>query len=166
LLSVSTMPTTRLELELESNPRFLTLERTVQRIGIGLMALFVVAGALGVFGDGVVSTATARAGSLTVTYERVTRQTVRSTMTIEAASPDVARIGFDRAFLDEMTIHETRPRELEMRSEADRVVFLVPAINGLATLRLHIEPLGPGVHRTRVTTQDGGRVELRQIVLF
>lgn len=146
---------------------FLRRERIVQRAGIGFLALFVLAGAAGAFGTGPLSQVAIRSGGITLTGERFTRQTYRTTLEIEAQAPDdrTVEMRVSRAFLSVVDLLEVRPVSALNRLEPDVAVFEVPAARGKAILELQYEPQRNGVLDIEVSV-GGDAAAVRQIVFF
>jgi hypothetical protein len=154
-------------LEIDREDGFASRERHVQRAGIAILTVLVLLGAAGLFGDGPLSRAEARDQSLTVEYQRFTRQSARHVVGIDSGARGTqARIAFDNAFLQHYAIEEVRPPRVEIEDHGGQLVFIVPTTNGAARLELHLEALEPGVFSTRIHVEGGGTTTVRQIVFF
>jgi hypothetical protein len=148
---------------------FLKRERAAQRAGIVVLALFVVAGAAGLFGDGPLSDARVDNGAVTVSFERFSRQAFRTELEIAADAPPGAapvEIRLRREFLSAIDVLEVRPVNALKRLEETAVIFEVPSSGGRAFLQLQYEPKRPGVLRTDVHVGTHAAVHVRQIVFF
>lgn len=147
---------------------FLRRERHAQRVGTGILTLFVLAGAAGLFGNGPLSQVVETSGVLTVTYERFTRQSVHSELAIEAGVPPAAaaEIRVAREFLDMVDLVDVRPVGALKRLEENAAVFEVPAPGGRVWLQLRYAPQRYGVLRTDIVVGSGAPAHVRQIVFF
>lgn len=155
-------------LQMHRADEFARLEAQVQRAGLVVLTMFLVLGAAGLFGNGPLSRVQSTTGNLTVEYERFTRQTTLHEIVVEAATGGIpeARISFDKSFLDQYVIEETRPRQAKTEDHGDRLTFLVPTIDGMARLALRLEASNPGLFSTRVSLEGGSSSEIRQLVFF
>jgi hypothetical protein len=153
---------------IDTSATFLRRERAVQRIGLGLLSLFVVAGLAGAFGNGPLAATTIRSGNTTIRFERFTRQSFRTEfeISIVGVSTPTVSITIARTFLDQIEMLEARPPESLKRLDDDLATFDVPARNGAATLVLQYQPKNYGVLHADVTAAQQPPVRVRQIVFF
>jgi hypothetical protein len=156
-------------LDIDRPERFLARERRAQRIGAGVLVLFIIAGASGLFGGGPVSHATARSGAIEVGYERFGRLThhtaTRIRVTTTAADGQPVTVYVDRDFLEHVSLLEIRPAGAQKALDADSAIFEVPAAQGAAHLELHYEPQRFGSLQIQIGTGPE-RVAVRQLVFF
>jgi hypothetical protein len=153
---------------INTSATFLRRERALQRIGLGLLSLFVVAGLAGAFGNGPLAATTIRSGNITIRFERFTRQSFRTEfeVSIASVSTPTVTITIPRTFLDRIEMLETRPPESLKRLGDHVATFEVPATNGVATLVLHYHPRNYGVLHADVIAAQQPPVPVRQIVFF
>lgn len=74
-------------LEIERDDRFVARERVVHRVAVAVMLLAVVAGALGVFGAGPLTSATVHGDDFTVTFDRFARNGAPLQVTVRTTGP-------------------------------------------------------------------------------
>jgi hypothetical protein len=155
-------------LAIDTPEPFLRRERAVQRVGLGLLTLFVVAGLAGAFGNGPLAATTIRSGNTTIRFERFTRQTFRTELevSISGANTPTISITVPRTFLDNVDMLEARPLDSLKRLDDDLATFEVPARNGAASLVLHYQPKNYGVLHADVSAGQQPPVRVRQIVFF
>lgn len=148
---------------------FLQRERAAQQVGVVLLALFVVAGAAGLFGDGPLSRAVVTGGAVTVTYERFARQTLGTELEVATQAPTTGapvEIRLRREFLRNIDVLEMRPPNALKRLDEEAAIFEVPSSGARAVLHLHYEPKRPGVLRTEVRVAAEPIAHVRQVVFF
>jgi hypothetical protein len=148
---------------------FLRRERAAQKLGVVLLALFVLAGAAGLFGNGPLSHAMVTSGAVSVTFERFTRQTLRTALEVAADAPMTGapiEIRVGREFLSAIDVLETRPFDALKRLDADAAIFEVPSSGGKAFLQLQYEPTRAGLLQTDVSVGAQSTAHVRQIVFF
>lgn len=101
------------ELELEQDPEFQRLDWRLQRLGWGVMLLFILAAASGLLGRGPLAKATiARPGSpLTVEYNRLIRHGTeeRMMLRLDSLAPGETRVTLDSALLAAIEIRRVTP---------------------------------------------------------
>ncbi len=140
----------------------------VQRVGWFVLAIFVLAAAVGLFSEGPLSRTTATGDRLNIVYERFQRYAaatgLRVTMTPRAGAADMSlRIGRD--FLDDFTIERMNPQASAARPDSGGIVFLFPAPSvGAATVYLGVRPKGIGLNRSTFALDDTDAVMLTQLI--
>ena len=157
------------ELDLERPLKFLERERMAQRIGVGVLTLFVLAGAAGAFGNGPLSRASAE-GATHLTYERFGRTTAATSVVISvetsAADGVPVRFRLDRTFLDGVDELEVRPADALKGLDEGSVFFEVPAAGGQGHVELRYKPGRPGVFHTLVSPENGRPSRVWQLIYF
>lgn len=156
------------DLTIDRPDRFLRHERTAQKIGVGVLSLFVAAGLAGMFGNGPLANASITSGSLTLRFERFTRQTFRTELdiSVDGVNTPTVELTMPRAFLDRLDMVELRPPDSLKRIDGEVATFEVPAHNGSASLVLQYEPKTYGVLEADVSAGGGQPAHVRQIVFF
>jgi hypothetical protein len=158
------------QLEIDRPQEFIDHERRAQRVGVVLMTLFALAGAVGLFGSGVASHAQQTGDRLRVDYERFGRQTVRSSLDITVATQarDGERVSVrvEREFFNRVSLLEVRPSNAHIALDKDSAIFEVPAFGGQAHLELHYEPEKTGTLQATIAVAGGGSVHVAQFVYF
>jgi hypothetical protein len=154
-------------LEISEDMRYQRREWVVQRVGWGLMAGFVAAGAAGLFGSGPLARAAVDTGGLRVEYDRYARLDAPTEMTIEAtdARSDL-RIWISRDFLAATEVEHITPEPDSTELHADRVVHVfrgtkVAAPRGVS---LDLRPRRLGPRSGALGLEGGASAEIHQIV--
>jgi hypothetical protein len=152
-LAVETMPQASppRALEIEEDMAFQRRNWLAERIGWAIMALVLVAAALGAFAVGPLSWTTARdaAGTLVVEYERMQRQSAPATVKVriapQAVTAEGVTIEVDEAFADAFKITEIRPQPAQSMAVANGMRFRFDAApNEPATIYFHLSPENVG----------------------
>lgn len=144
-------------------------EWRIERIGWVLMAAVVIAGLLGVWGHGPLSSAEARSGRLAVTYERFTRNVGQSELIVRAAPGSaeggLIRVRISQDYLATNQVQAITPEPASTEAAAGDLVFEFPAKDqsGLV-LRIDTRPTGGmGVRKAKVSVLNES-VRIRQFV--
>lgn len=155
-------------LEIDRPEVFLRRECLAQRIGTGVLSVFVIAGVAGAFGNGPLSRTRVQDGSVTLEFERFTRQTFRTQLEISIAGLTGAsqEIRIPREFLRRIDLFEVRPADTLKRLEEDVAIFEVPVANGTASLELLYAPNSFGVLQADIAAGTVPSARVRQIVYF
>ena len=155
-------------LDVDRADEFLSRERAAQRVGLVVLSVFVLAGAAGMFGNGVLSTTVVHQGGTAITYERFTRQTVPTNITIAVSglARNTVEIGVSRDFLHNLTELEVHPDNMEHRFNEDALVFDVPVTNGKAHVELRYKPRDFGLFRAGVGVNGAAAARFWQMVYF
>jgi hypothetical protein len=155
-------------LEIDRPEVFLKRERVAQRIGTAILSVFVIAGVAGAFGSGPLSRTRVQDGSVTLEFERFTRQTFRTQLDISIAGLTGAsqEIRIPREFLRRIDMLEMRPVGSLKRLEEDVAIFEVPVANGTAGLELLYAPNFFGVLQIDIAAGTAPSARVRQIVYF
>jgi len=169
------VPSTRRvgSLEIDTDEEFQRREWRVERVGWGLMLALVVAGILGLFGEGwLAQTSTEVVGNrLRVDYERIARHgspaTLRVALAPGAISTGVALVWVDREYLEGVDVHGIAPQPDASWIARDRVVFAVRIDNPAdsAYVTFSITPDNFWSRPVRVGLDGGPSVAFRQFVL-
>lgn len=160
------------DLQVDQDMGFQRRMWTIQRVGWGVVALILVAGMLGVFGEGPLSDASARAGdALEVRYGRIERHRSPSTMSVWV-STDLAQSGkvevwLDREFADRLRIESVTPEPESVETSATRVTYMfeVDDHQSRAVISFGTDQQGMGLQRGAVGVGEGPSVSFRQLVL-
>jgi hypothetical protein len=159
-------------LEIDQDLEFQRKAWVAQRVAWVLMALFVLAAAVGVLGSGPVSHARgAVPGVMTLEYERFARFETSETLTVRLASAattgDVVRLSLDRDFLDSAKIETVLPPPVRVEAAAGRLIYVFPLVEPRVPLvvTFTFEPQAIGVQEgvVRLESRDA-RIAFRQLV--
>lgn len=135
----------------------------IQRVGWVLLALFLLAGALGAFGGaGPFGTTEVRSddGALTVRHARFARYVAPTRLTIELAAPAVDTgkidVAIARSYVEVFEPYDVSPTPVEVRADGDFLVYAFAVTEGRpATLELFGRPHAVG--RLRGSVRVGQR---------
>lgn len=137
------------DLEIDVDAPFTRFMWRLQRAGWLALSAVIVAGALGVFGDGVLARRTAEAGggALRVEYERFVRRLGPTEIRIRArASGGTLRVWIDREYLESFELRAITPQPVEQRVGAARCELDFELAEGadVGEFVLDLEPRGAG----------------------
>ena len=128
-----------------------------ERIGWAVLAVFLVAAVIGVFGAGPLSRTTISAGNVRLEYDRFLRMSAASALQI-TLSPDGKAAGeqgvtLDHAYLDRIRVHTVvpEPKRTLARPDAVEFVFATASDGAPVTAWFHITLDRPGVASGRLT---------------
>lgn len=155
-------------LDIDQPEKFLRHERAAQKAGVFVLTVFVVAGLLGVFGNGPLADATITSGTATIRFERFVRQTYRThiDISVTGASTPLVTVRLPRTFLEKVDVLEIRPPDALKRLEGESATLEVPADDGYAAIVLLYEPKDYGVLEADVVVGGQPPAHLWQIVFF
>ena len=135
-----------------------------------LVAVIVVAGFLGLFGTGPLSSTetTVEERPITIKYDRILRRTLQSELTLVVTSPiadRVLEIEIPNSFLQDIDIASTSPRSSAMRTERDGVVYAFDiGTTRAGQIVFSLKPRTTGFMNSSLQVL-GTTVSLRQLVL-
>lgn len=138
--------------------RFQRREWAAERAGWALMGMVVLAGLLGLLGNGPLSAATERdpSGRLALSYQRFARNLGRTTLALqlapEAAAAGVARVRFSQAYLRAVQVESVTPEPSSVSVEGGEVVyeFALPPAGQPVGVRMDLRPDRIGLQRGTV----------------
>jgi hypothetical protein len=157
-------------LQLAQDPEFQRREWRLQRIGWWALALFVVAAAAGLFGDGPLSRAHAATSDarLTIDYERFLRAgaAMRLMIVVQPSTPAPITVRLPRAYLDGLRLARITPEPaaITLLNDVAELVF-ANASGERLTIVVDAEPVGRGRLRGRIDT-DAGSLHFWHFVYF
>jgi hypothetical protein len=123
---------TPVDLEIRQHKRFQQREWRLERVGWGLIAVFVLAGLLGLVGPGPLSTATARSdgGLVEVQYQRFTHwiadDTVEIHVAADAVQADTFEVTLTGDWVQSADLNAITPEPSEQRSTPQGIVLEIP----------------------------------------
>ena len=157
------------ELQIQRPHKFLKHERTAQRAGVAVLTVFVLAGAIGAFGDGPLSQATTE-GQTQLTYDRFGRTSASTKLAISvetaAADGQPVRFRIERAFLADLESLEVRPPDALKALDETAAWFEVAASDGRGYVELHYSPSRPGVFQTLIAPEGAEPSRVWQFIYF
>jgi protein-L-isoaspartate(D-aspartate) O-methyltransferase len=140
----------------------------LERAGWLAMAVVAAAAAVGLFGDGWISDASASAGdSLTVAYPHFARSEAPFEVTVDwSPRGQEAGLWIERSYLEQIEIEEIRPAPAAVRIGRDRIHYVFEALEAETRVRVtfRLEPQHAGAIRGRIGADDDLAVEVRHLV--
>jgi hypothetical protein len=141
----------------------------VQRVGWAVFALIIVAAALGLFGPGLLSAATAEQGPLRVSYNRFQRFDSPTTLDVhvaEGVAGDSVAVWLPRDYLQHVEITSISPEPHEVRYADNRLtyIFSLQQPGAPAWITFHLRPLRPGPLPGQVGLGEGPPLQFTQFV--
>jgi hypothetical protein len=170
----ASMTSSEPELEIEQDITFQRREWAIQRVGWWVLAFFVVAAALGLFGNGPISHA--RAGGpgapLWLEYERFVRASAPSRLTLHLGSPAASNvtqeIRINRPFFDGIRIERIIPVPMRVVLDTSHSTFVFgpeQLRNGGAVI-LDFQPSSAGLYTGVVASDASSELRFTQFSYF
>lgn len=140
-----------------------------ERIGWGVLYLFIILTLLGLFSKGMLSKARAQndSGSVVVEYQRFERNgtITHLTLRVKVGKDGAAAIGLDGDFLNNFTIESIQPAPTVSRNQGTGVAWIFrPDEQGWATVHLSMHADGVGLVRSAAVSADSSPVRLVQFI--
>ena len=156
-------------LEIDQNLAFQRREWRVQRLGWGLLGAFVLAAALGLFGNGVLSRAEIHAAdaALSIRYERFIRAGAPTRLTVLVRGPGPLELHMSRDYFDRLTIDRITPEpaSLDVGSDEVRLTFRAGGTD-TSTILIDAEPRRAGRYHGAFRVSSGPTVRFTQLAYF
>jgi hypothetical protein len=158
-------------LEIDDDLGFQRKEWFAQRVGIGVMGLFVIAAMLGFTGMGGplnYASAGERGDPIHVEYERVVRRGAKTTVKLHVHSdpPGFIQLWIAARYLDDVIIDSVAPIPQTVTVEASRHVYTVRAASSDVTITIEMEPQTFGRLAAEVGIVGGATLSFGQLSLF
>lgn len=138
-----------------------------ERIGWAVLAVFLVAGVIGIFGAGPLSRTKISSGAVHLEYDRFVRTSAPTVLEVVVPSEPgggEAVVSLDHAYLDRVRLRETVPQPTRMIARGDAVTFAFAAAGADVPVRvwfnLSFERSGLAVGRL---TASGETIRFRQL---
>lgn len=143
------------DLEIEE---YLPLQKTgwvVQRIGLGIMLLFVLLALLGLFGDGILSKRTTKTKNITLTYERFYRHEGSMELRINVAENNKVDldVAFPVEYLENFEIRSILPEPKANRTGQGKVRYVFD-VRGKINIVYYLTPRQSGTLTGTVEVND------------
>jgi hypothetical protein len=159
-------------LQIFQDPRFSRREWIFERVMWGLMLVFVLAAALGLFGEGPLSHGRAQTadGRMEIQYQRFLRYKAPASLviTLRRLSPEehTVHLLVSQSLLRNFRVDQTSPEPGEVSYEGGAVRYTFPLARGETqlTVRFDVEPDSLGAQETEVARGGGAGITLRQFV--
>jgi hypothetical protein len=156
--------------QIDQDLGFQRREWVVQRVGWWMLAAFVVAALLGVFGSGILSRATAgRQGSaLWIDYERFVRLGASSRLSVHFGEPSSAarELRINRDYFESLRVEQIVPEPERTVIGTNDVTLVFPAAADAALVILDVQPMKPGRHSIRISTGQAHTAAFSQFAYF
>ena len=141
------------DLEIERDDRFIAAERTVHHVAVGVMAVVVLAGALGVFGFGPLSSVTSTGDGFEVTYDRFARNGAPFALLITTTATEM---WIDDTLLEATQLERIVPAPAEEIRAEDGTTFVFDRSTGARTrATFHMTGDAVGIVRGRTGVSPG-----------
>jgi len=140
-----------------------------QRVGWVVLGLFIVAGALGLFGGGLLGRAEIGAGRLAVDYPRFARVAVVTEMRLRirpAPGATVVRLRLPEAYVDRMEVERLSPEPMESELGDGWITYLFPVVVGAreGLVTVHFKPARAGVVEGAAALDGEAPLPLRHFI--
>jgi len=160
------------DLEIDEALEFQRREWVVQRVGWGAMLVLVVLALLGLFGTGVLSSATAGDGNgpISAGYERFLRHGGEAQLTFTVAPDQVSdgqiELWIDADYLSSMDIQRVTPQPEEVQTRGDRLIYVFTVTESSAPHEFvfSMRPQEIGRTSAQAGIVDGAEISFRQLV--
>jgi hypothetical protein len=158
------------EIEIDEDLEFQQRYWKVQRIGWAALALLLVLAGLGLFGEGLLSRASAREGGLTVEYSRFAREDAPMLIVVRVPAAAVqtggVRLSFNADYISKLSLQRITPRPQAVEAAADQVTFhfLADPGQGVLTFSFEAKPRQPGRNSVRVAVEGVSSIGFWQLV--
>jgi hypothetical protein len=154
------------DLHLNEDLPFQRRQWAFERIGWAFLALILLAGAAGAFGDGPLSRKQAGEGNLQVDYERFVRHDKPTDidMTVTPGNSGEVRVSVTREFLLAVQMEQVtpEPEHVEAGGDALTYVFVAPSSATSIEVTFTFRPDELGSHEATVRAGEGQAVTLKQ----
>lgn len=150
------------KLEIERDDRFVARERRIHRGAVVAMALAVLAGAVGLFGYGPLSSATREGAGYRVTYDQFSRNGAPLELTIETTKAGELPVWIDDTLLDATQLERVLPVAAKEHRTHGGVTFLFEdSLGGSQKVSFYFTGNALGLVRGRVGRSRRDSVPLR-----
>jgi hypothetical protein len=139
-------------------------EWRIQRIGWGLLALFLALALAGLFGNGPLSHVRAANAAGSVEYERFARSGLSTDVVVTPArtARGVSRVAITADYLEAFRVEHITPEPSAVRVDAGRLVYEFAGAAPDASIVFHIHPQRLGRHTADVIVDGGAPLAIRQ----
>jgi hypothetical protein len=152
--------------QVETSPGFDRNWYRVQMVLQVVLALLLLLGLIGLFGNGWLSTSVVRIGAADVTYERFTRKTVPFRLTVRSSEqrPGPVRLTLGRELIDRTGIVRTIPAATAVKDTAEGTEYTFAAQDRRTELVLSLQPDRWGWFSWTLRIDGVGEASLFQII--
>ena len=157
-------------LEVDEDLEFQKREWVAQRVGLGLLYVFVLAAAFGATGmGGVLSRGEAgrREEPLFVEYERFVRRGAASTVRLHLrASPGEVKFWVSAPYFEHVRVESIAPPVQNVLVDGNRHIYTIQSGSGGVVVTLEVEPHSVGTIDGEAGLVGGPAVRFRQLAFF
>ncbi|MEX2573954.1 MAG: hypothetical protein WD317_06635 [Balneolaceae bacterium] len=150
---------------LEEKYPFARREKRVQKVFIAVMLLFLIAGFLGLFSNGILSNRISAGSGYDIEYQKFVRIQTPDRLFIHLKNSDSSTdISVNREYLKNVRIEQVIPRPESVRSKNNQMVYtLNTAQTGL--IIIYIKPLRAGIQELELGVDDEVKT-IKQVTYF
>lgn len=162
---------TKRTIEIDEDPAFQQREWFAQRIGIGVLVLFVAAAMLGFTGNGGPFSrgeTSDSSGTLRVEYERIVRRGAQNTITLHlhGTKPGPRSFWLSTEYLRSVDVEAVVPDPEVVSTDGGRYVYAISTAALDATITIRSRPTRTGRINVDLGVVDGPAVRFHQASLF
>jgi len=128
------------DLQIEEDLDFQNREWQVQRAGWAILGLVTVLALVGIFGAGIISSASLEANGLRLEYERFGRLRRPESLRISFEAQEGGRLLISRDYLDHFTVEDISPRPDRVEAAAGWLVYHFTAHDGGVSAIFRLQP--------------------------
>jgi hypothetical protein len=154
------------DLQIKEDPVFQAREWKVQRAGWVLLGLITIAASLGLFGRGLLSSASVADGGLRLRYERWERfqRPTMIQLAISAKPGRTTSVFIERLYLDAIRIESIMPQPEKVDANSRGLIYHFSAEEDPITVTIHLEMEQFGVVSGQIGLVGGPTISLKQFV--
>jgi hypothetical protein len=158
------------DLEINQDLRFQKKEWAFERWGWIIMVILVIAGLLGLFGQGPLSTTTAKNGTLQVEYERFGRELAPAQFQVQVdpqqANSGEVKLQVERDLLSFYTVDKIipEPDSTELSPEQVTYIFKTAPRQGPLEVTFDFQGDQTGIAQGKIGVEDGPAVDISQVI--
>ena len=114
----------------------------IQRVGQIIVVLVIIAGALGMFGEGVISSTTPRSGVVNVEYERFFRYQTEMKILVKSGE-HISTISFPQRYLEKFKLIRFMPEPDANNTAGEETIYhFLPGQNHIVSIYLETQSYG------------------------
>jgi hypothetical protein len=154
--------------EVQSEQQFHEREWAVQRFGWTLLALFLIAGISGVFGDGPLAHLSIASENGQIEFDRFARRHAPTEWAVSYRqnrnTSEMLELAIDAEYLRKFEVRAITPEPETTRITEGAVLFRFEAEGASGRVVLHVEPQQPGFVEGTFRLNDAPALTVRQII--
>lgn len=150
------------DLELDEDLRLHKKSWVIQRVGWVLLLVFVVAAALGLFGDGVLGKQKSKSGNATAEYDRFARYESETKILLESPDESINTLSLSQTYVEGMRIVRILPEPEINSGDGDDILYRFNGDHRLVTV--YVRPESPGSIRGKLAVNGNSPVNIFHFV--